>query len=226
MIYLLFVLIALVSVFAAEVYAARKGAVEFWEGCRLYKSCGDGTVVPFKGKTLIAITIICCAASSALQVSLYKNTTVLSFVKLYGVSVIVMCAGMIDLKRRIIPNFLILLGAVFRAGIYVYEVFFTEDIKAVFINDLIGFAIGFVFLSLVCIITKGALGFGDAKLFGIIGITTGAVCTYSTLFVSLVLSVAVALIGMAAKKMKRKDSFPFGPCIAAGYAIAVMLTAY
>ena len=226
MIYVLFIFIALVSVCLIELFAARKGVVDFGEKIKAYKPCDDESIVPFNGQTLILITIICFAVALASQISLYMNTAIVSFVKLYGLLVIVMCAGLIDYKRRIIPNFLILIGLVFRLGIYVYEIFFTENIKAVLINDLIGFVIGFVFLALVSLITKGSLGFGDAKLFGVIGVTSGAFCTYSTLLVSLILSFVFSIINMARKKMGRKDSFPIGPCIAAGYVIAVLLTSY
>ena len=226
MIYLLFVLIALVSVCITELISARKGVVDMGEKIKVYKPCDDENIVPYRGKSLILITMICFAVFLATQISLYMNTTVVSFVKLYGILPLVLCAGLIDYKRRIIPNVLILIGFVFRAGIYVYEVFFTENIKAVLVNDLIGFAIGFVFLGLISVITRGSLGFGDAKLFGIIGITTGTFCTYSTLLASLILSVIFSVTSMAMKKMGRKDSFPFGPCIAAGYVIAVLLTSY
>lgn len=226
MIYLLFTFVALVSVCAIELFAARKGVVDFGDKIRVYKPCVDESIVPFKGKTLIMITIFCFVITFATQISLNINATLVSCIKLYGLLLIVLCAGLIDYKKRIIPNQLILIGLVFRVGIYVYEIFFTENIKAVFINDLIGFAIGFVFLALVSIITKGSLGFGDAKLFGVIGITSGAFCTYSTLLVSLVLSVIVSIVSIARKKMGRKDSFPFGPCIAMGYVISVLLTSY
>lgn len=226
MIYVLFVFIALISICTIEFYAAQKGAVDFEDKIKVYKPCDDENIVPFRGKTLIMITIVCFVISLAIQISLNMNATVVSFIKLYGLLLIVLCAGLIDYKRRIIPNQLILVGLVFRIGIYAYEILFTENFKAVFINDLMGFAIGFVFLALVSIITKGSLGFGDAKLFGIIGITTGAFCTYSTLLISLILSVIVSIVNIASKRMGRKDSFPFGPCIAIGYVIAVLLTSY
>lgn len=225
MIYLLFVFIALVSVCVIEFIAARKGVVDFGEKLKVYRPCDD-EVTPYKGKKLILITIICFVLALAIQISLYKNTAVINFVKLYGLFVIVFSAGIIDAKRRIIPNILIIAGLIFRAVIYLYEIFFMDGIKDILINDLIGFAIGFVFLALVSFISKGSLGFGDAKLFGIIGITSGSFCTYSTLLVSLVISAVISIISIARKKMGRKDSFPFGPCITAGYIVAVLLTSY
>lgn len=226
MIYFLFVLISILSVFFIEYIAALKGTVDFGEKLKIYKPCEEGKIIPFRGKKLILITIICFVIALATQISLYMNTAIISFIKLYGLLLIVLCAAIIDYKRRIIPNLLIFIGLAFRIGIYVFEIFATSAVKEVFINDLIGFVIGFVFLGIVSFVTKGSLGFGDAKLFGIIGITSGSFCTYSTLLVSLVLSVIISVINIARKKMGRKDSFPFGPCIAAGYVISILLTSY
>ncbi len=225
MIYLLFVVIAVLTVCAVVFVGAQKGVIDTGEKLNIYKKCEDD-ITPFKETALILITTICFALALVIQISLYKNTSVVSFIKLYGVFVIVLCAAVVDFKRKIIPNVLIICGLVFRAVIYIYEFFFLDNIKQIFTNDLIGFAIGFVFLGLVSFLTKGSLGFGDAKLFGIIGITSGAFCTYSTLFASLIISAVVSLISLARRKMGRKDTFPFGPCITAGYIITLLLTSY
>ena len=222
--YLIFVLIALISVMAAWLVGARKGVLSTGK-LKIYKPCEE-SIVPFKGVSLILLITILFAVSVGIQISLYKNTSIVNFVKLYGLYLVVVASAIIDLKRRIIPNILILIGLGFRLAIYAYEVIKVENIKAVLINDLIGLAIGFGFLAIVSLVTRGALGFGDAKLFGVIGITAGSFCTYSTLFVSLVISVVISIIGLATRKMGKKDSFPFGPCIAIGYIIAVFLTSY
>ena len=101
-----------------------------------------------------------------------------------------------------------------------------EEMKDILKNDLIGFVIGFVFLALVSFVTKGSLGFGDVKLFGIIGITAGSFGTYSTLLISLIASLIVSLVFITIKKMDRKSAFPFGPCIALGYIVSILLTSY
>lgn len=225
MVYLLFVFIALFSVCVVLLLCARKGVIDFGNKLNLYKPSEDGTI-PYKGKNLILITIICFVLAIAIQISLYKNTVFINFIKLYGLFLIVIIAGIIDSKRKIIPNILIIAGLIFRGAIYLYEIFFTESIKEILFNDLLGFAIGFVFLAIVSFVTKGSLGFGDAKLFGVIGITAGSFCTYSTLLVSLLISTVISIINIARKKMGRKDSFPFGPCIATGYVIVILLTSY
>ncbi len=225
MIYLMFIGIAVLSTLMVGIVSARKGVVDIGK-FNIYKPCKD-KITPYKGRTLILLTIICFVISVAIQISLYKNTSVVSFIKLYGLFVIVFSAGVIDSKRKIIPNALIIAGLIFRAGIYIYEIFSkTVDVKVVAKNDLLGFVIGFVFLALVSILSKGSLGFGDAKLFGIIGITSGAFCTYSTLLMSLIVSVIFSVVNIARKKIGRKDTFPFGPCISVGYIIAILLTSY
>ena len=225
MLYLLFVLIAAVATLAILFVAARKGTAIIPK-VNIFKPCEE-EITPYQGGSLILLTLICFAALCAIQISLYINTSLINFVKLFGLAVIVICAGVIDSKRRIIPNALIIAGLVFRAAIYLYEILLSDaDIKAILINDLLGFALGFVLLGAVSLLSKGALGFGDAKLFGIIGLTCGSFGTYSTLLLSLIFSVVFSLLGMARKKMGRKDAFPFGPFIAAAYVVVLLLTSY
>lgn len=224
MIYALFGAIAIASALIIGFVGSRKGVVDIGK-FNIYKPCEDN-ITPFKGKTLILLTTICVAVSFGLQISLYKNTSVVNFIKLYSLFVLVTAAGVVDLKRRIIPNILIIFGLGLRLCVYIYEIVTAENIKAILFNDLIGFAIGFLLLAVVAVITKGALGFGDVKLFGVIGITGGAFVTYSTLLLSLIISAVFSLVALAAKKMSRKDSFPFGPCITAGYIIAILLKSY
>ena len=225
MIYLLFAAIAVVSTIAIIVFSAQMGTIDLGERIKLYKKTNED-IVPFSGTKLILITIICFVVATILQISLYKNTTTVSFVKLYVLFIIVTSAAIIDYKRRIIPNMLVVAGLVFRVGVYAYEIFSKSDIKNILINDGLGLVVGFGILAVVSLLTKGSVGFGDAKLFGVIGIIGGSFCTYSTLLVSLVVSTIVSLVGLARKKIGRKDSIPFGPCIAAGYIITLLLTSY
>ncbi len=224
MIYILFVLIAVISVMGVCIYGARRGVIETGK-LKLYKPCEE-EITPFNNTSLILLILICLAAAMAVQISLYKNTSVISFVKLYGLFVIVVAAAVVDAKCKIIPNALILTGLLFRAVIYGWELLSGEAMKSVLFNDILGLVIGFVFLALVSLVSKGALGFGDAKLFGVIGLISGSFCTYSTLLLALVVSLLISVINIARKKMGRKDSFPFGPCIAIGYTLAILLSSY
>lgn len=224
MIYVLFAAIAAVSTAAIIVFASRTGVVDAGVK-KLYKKV-DENIVPFSGTKLIMIITVCFIAATVLQISLYNNTDAVGFVKLYVLFDIIAAAAIVDWKRRIIPNILIIFGLTFRAGVYAYEIFSKADIKSILINDLIGLAVGFGILAIVSLLSRGAVGFGDAKLFGVIGVIGGSFCTYSTLLLSLIISTVYSLIMLARKKIGRKDAIPFGPCIAAGYVIALLLTSY
>lgn len=225
MIYAVFTLVAILATLFVVYLGSAKGVINTGK-FNIYKPCEE-TIIPYKGKNLILLTIICFVLALAMQISLYMNTSIVNLIKLFGLFMIVFSAAVIDSKRKIIPNLLIVIGLIFRCAIYLYEIFFVkEGLKEIIINDLIGFAIGFVLLALVSFLSKGALGFGDAKLFGIIGLTSGSFCTYSTLLASLIISTVFSVIKIVGKKMGRKDTIPFGPCIAAGYVIAVLLTSY
>ena len=227
MMYLLFIIIAIVSAAGIFAFAANNGVADFGKRIPIFKPAEtDDELRPYVGTKLTLLIMVCIAATVAIQIFLYKNTSAINFIKLYGIGVIILAAAVVDSKRRIIPNTLIVIGLIFRLLIYGWELLGNIDMSSVLRNDLIGLLLGFGLLGLVSLISKGALGFGDAKLFGIIGITCGTYCTYSTLLISLVVSVAVSIVGMLRKKLTRKDTFPFGPCIAIGYILTILLNSY
>jgi prepilin signal peptidase PulO-like enzyme (type II secretory pathway) len=161
-------------------------------------------------------------------IDLFLNTSgILNYAKLMILLGLLGTAAVIDFRLKIIPNLLVYLGLGYRIIIYVFEFFFHRGVfSQIIVNDLIGFAIGFGILLAVALITKQAIGFGDVKLFGIIGLMSGTVCTYTTLFISMVISALVSVILLITKKKSRKDTIPFGPCIFVGYCISVLLKAY
>lgn len=174
--------------------------------------------------TLIVISVCMIGASISIA---YNVSNLANSAKLIILMGIVAAAAVIDLNKTIIPNVLILIGLAARVVIYAVEFFVYNDL---FISqlksDLIGFGIGFGILFIACVVTHGAVGFGDVKLFGIIGLLSGAICTYTTLIICLIVSTVASIVLLIAKKKKRKDSIPFGPCIAIGYYVAILLTCY
>lgn len=160
------------------------------------------------------------------QAVVYPNTTIMNTIKLCILFVILFVAAIVDLKKKIIPNALILLGLGCRVFIYILEIFFTENLKQILWNDLIGFLIGFGVLAIISVVTKQALGFGDVKLFAVIGIMSGAYATYSVLFVSVFISALVSIALLVSRKKGRKDSIPFGPCIFIGYFLVLLIGSY
>jgi len=150
-----------------------------------------------------------------------------NFFKLSMLTMIITTAGTIDLKTKRIPNDLVLLGLAFRLIIYVFEIInCSEEILDIFKNDMIGFAIGFGILFLAAIISRGSVGFGDVKLFAVIGLCGGAILTYSTLLIALIVNTIFSLAIIFIKKKDRKTAVPFGPAIFIGYLCALCLSSF
>ncbi len=171
------------------------------------------------------IVSVVLLGSSLLLVNQVSN--ILNMIKLIVLMGILAAAAVVDLKKTIIPNFLIMIGLIVRVVIYVMEWLFYNDIFVPqLFSDLLGFGIGFGILFIASVLFRGAIGFGDVKLFGVIGFMSGAICTYSTLIFCLLISTIISFILIIIKKKNRKDSIPFGPFIFGGYVIAIILSCY
>lgn len=150
-----------------------------------------------------------------------------NYIKLVVLTLIVATAGIIDLKTKKIPNYLIMIGVSIRLAVYIYEIIYcSADVLSIFKNDLIGFAIGFGILFVAAIISRGSVGFGDVKLFAVVGLLGGAILTYSTLLISLILNSIFSVIFIIIKRKDRKTAVPFGPAIFVGYLIALCLSSF
>jgi leader peptidase (prepilin peptidase)/N-methyltransferase len=93
------------------------------------------------------------------------------------------------------------------------------------ISALMGGAIGFLFLLLAYGITYAiyrteAIGFGDVKLAGLIGLVTGSKLVLFSLTLGAVLGGVVGIILLLLKLKKSKETLPFGSFL----AISTMLT--
>lgn len=151
----------------------------------------------------------------------------LNYIRLIVLFGIISAAAIIDFKKKIIPNILILIGVGTWVTIVAFELLFYRETAILQLkSNLIGFAIGFGVLLIAALVSKGGLGFGDVKLFGVIGLLSGAICTYYTLLYCLLVSALTSAALLILRKKGRKDSIPLGPCILIGYFIAIILTCY
>ena len=146
------------------------------------------------------------------------------FVKIAIVYVITAGAAITDLKRKKIPNPLILFGLASRLIIYVCEfISDSESFLQILKNDVIGFCLGFVFLFIVAVLSKGGIGYGDVKLFGVIGIMVSPGGVFITLLASLIINCIGAVGLIAAKKKTIKSTLPMAPFIWAGFTLVCIL---
>ncbi|KAB2338720.1 prepilin peptidase [Cytobacillus depressus] len=88
-------------------------------------------------------------------------------------------------------------------------------------DSLLGAAVGFFLLLFIAVISRGGMGGGDIKLFGLLGFVLGVKLVLLSFFLATLYGAVFGLIGMLLGKLKRRNPIPFGPFIAAG-----TLTAY
>lgn len=121
-------------------------------------------------------------------------------------STLLLSSSIIDLKYQEIPNSynlgVALLGGVF---IYLYHDYYDQLI--------LGGVIAFMLFLLVMTLT-GAMGGGDVKMAGAIGLFVGMGLITKFVVYSFMSGALIGLVLLVLKKKGKSDVFPFGPCIA------------
>lgn len=120
---------------------------------------------------------------------------------------ILLVISIIDIKIKIIPNKLLILGI----GIGIIMIFFNDNISI--ISALLGCVICGGLIGIISIVTKGSIGLGDAKLLACVGIWFGLQTTLGIMLISTILSGLVGLILLTFKRVNRKTTMPFAPYI-------------
>ena len=149
--------------------------------------------------------------------------------------------ALIDLRLFIIPdqlNLLILIaGLLTLGGQFLYQKFgfitgsFLKHNALLFgfrdniwFNHALAAFIGVFLFSLIVVLSRGrAMGMGDVKLIGALGILFGWPDVLLIIFFSFVLGSIVGLYLMAKKKKTLKDVVPFGPFIVLGALVVFFL---
>lgn len=162
---------------------------------------------------------------SVLFVTVYQNNTILFSLKRLLLLAILWPVGYIDFKTYKIPNRFIILGLIFRAGILIFELLFERELLISYLISE-GIAAGALLIStlLCCLCIKNSIGYGDIKLFVVMGLMLGLEGIWSSIFVSLFISFIVAVTLLIAKKKGKKDVIPFAPSIAIGTYISIIMT--
>ncbi len=80
-------------------------------------------------------------------------------------------------------------------------------------SSIVGAVVGIAVLMLVIIISRGGMGAGDMKLFGVLGIVLGLQGTLLAFFLSCIIGAIIGVILIGLKIVDRKQPVPFGPYI-------------
>jgi len=124
----------------------------------------------------------------------------------------------IDLDHYIIPNKVLLPMAVAGLAAAAMQGTLKDSLTAA----LAGFA-GFYVIAVLgtLLMKKDAMGGGDVKFAGVIGLYLGLDLMLAGMFMAFFIGVAVTLPMLAMKKRTTADPVPFGPMMAAGAAISL-----
>ena len=87
-------------------------------------------------------------------------------------------------------------------------------------NGLAGAFVGFGIPLFIAVISKGGMGGGDIKLFGLIGFVMGIKGVILSFIFSTFFGAIFGVIGMVIGLVKRRKPIPFGPFIVIGTLVA------
>ena len=132
--------------------------------------------------------------------------------------------GLIDLKEKIIPNELIIMGIVFWAMLTLVEIFIAHTSwQQLLLFSLTGAGVCGGVLFVIALIVKSALGMGDVKMFFVIGLLYGLSNTYSILLFSVLVMAIISIVLLIMKKVTRKTAIPMAPFVAFGFLLNVLM---
>jgi len=172
----------------------------------------------------IAMTLLCIGISISLSLFNGSDSFLFNLKRICLLSLLWPIA-FIDFKSYRIPNLFIVAGLSYRVIIFAFELFFESDgIWARTLSELIA-SVALVAAAFLCgLLLKNSIGFGDIKLFIIMGLMLGLDGIWSSVFVSLIVSFIISVFLLATKKKGRKDAIPFAPAIMIGTYISIFLT--
>jgi prepilin signal peptidase PulO-like enzyme (type II secretory pathway) len=133
-----------------------------------------------------------------------------------AVSAILLCAA-VDLREMRIPNVLTYSGTV--VVLACAPIFGLDRLW----NALGGAALGGLSIGFMSLISRGQVGLGDAKLSAFGGALVGIAYVLPALLVGSLTALPLSLILMVTRRINRKTLMPFGPFLAFGFVLVVIL---
>ena len=156
-----------------------------------------------------------------------KNTFIanLDLIKYLILTPMLLSAFVIDYKLQIIPNRLNL--TMFEIGLVIAFLYGLSDV-AITINMALGMLAGggiFLLITLIggAIYGKEAMGFGDVKLMGALGLYFGLSNIIAITLVSFLIGAILSVILLVTKIKKMDEYIPFGPFIVIGTFVSIFV---
>ncbi|WP_368490357.1 A24 family peptidase [Clostridium sp. BJN0013] len=143
----------------------------------------------------------------------------IEFVKYIVFISIMIVIGMIDSDTKDV--YFKTTGTGIAAGIVFLGIYFYRGMPIK--TYIYGGILAGVFLSLIILITKGGMGWGDVEISVVCGLFLGFKYTIVMLFMAFIIGAAAGVILILLRKKSRKDYIPFGPFMVIASAITIFL---
>ncbi len=121
---------------------------------------------------------------------------------------VALIASVTDIRERRIPNALIVVGLVVAAAIV--------TVSGVWLDALAGSGLGIATLALPRLVARDAVGLGDIKLVGVLGLDAGMAGIMIVIGLAVAVAMPVALWDRREQSCRRR--IPFAPFLAVGVA--------
>lgn len=194
----------------------------------IHAAPAENNQVPAIPTSVWVYSLICAALTVMIAVffpRFYPSNSGWINIKRMSLLAIIWPIAYIDAKTYRIPNKFILLGLICRGVILIFEIFMGhKEVWITLLSEAIA-AGALLVASLLCVlVVKNGIGFGDMKLFAVMGLLLGTEGIWGAIFMALIVSFFIAVIALLTKKKTRKDAIPFGPAIVIGAYLSVCLS--
>lgn len=155
-----------------------------------------------------------------------KGYGVITILNIFLIFTLLLLAAGVDYKFQKIPNLLVGIGFIGKSTLLVAEI--GQNMGAAFeilAISLIGCMGSLLLMLLLSALTRHGIGYGDVKLFAMIGYAFGLWDTYSILFYSALFAALYGGYLLAIKKAGKEHKMPFAPFVFAGMYLVCILAA-
>lgn len=130
----------------------------------------------------------------------------------------------IDQHEKRIPNRLLLFLLGGRIFLLLVEwILFPGMGLSLLISSSLGMLLGGGLFLLAHFISRGGVGMGDVKLFGVIGCYAGAGVIMPLVFLTVMVSAVYSIVMLLLKKIKLKEEIPFAPFVLIGTILTLAI---
>lgn len=142
----------------------------------------------------------------------------INLIRIIILTILLIPITIIDIKKKIIPNTLVVIGAISGTILLFFDFNLTYIWGMIF---GLGLFVAIILLSELIMKQQG-MGEGDAKLMGVVGLLLGLPNTILTTLLSFFIGSIFSIIALATKKVQPGQEIPFGPFIAIGAIISAV----